>query len=97
MTDNKRPPPINDEETHLLRRQRDTLSPLRSGYCNRLNSYKKQLKQTDSSSYPDCRMGPQDVLHLFNCIAHPNDLSPVNFGDNPVKDKGTELSGPEQH
>ena len=37
MTDNRvlnnRPPPINDEETHLSRRQRATLSQLHSGHC----------------------------------------------------------------
>ena len=49
---NYRPPPINDEETYLTRRQRATLSRLRSGHCKLLNSYKKRLKQTDSSSCP---------------------------------------------
>ena len=46
---NSRPPSINDEETLLQRRQRTTLSQLRSGHCKLLNSYKKQLKQSDSS------------------------------------------------
>ena len=60
MTDNRvlnyRPPPISDEESYLTRRQRATLSQLRSGHCTLLNSYKKRLKQTDSSSCPDCGM-----------------------------------------
>ena len=30
-------------------------------------------------------MDPQDVPHLFDCTAHPNDLSPVNLWDKPVK------------
>ena len=30
-------------------------------------------------------MDPQDVPHLFNFMAHPNDLSPVNLWDKPVK------------
>ena len=68
---NYRPPPINDEETYLTRRQLATLSHLRSGHCKLLNSYKKRLKQTDFSSFPDCGMDPQDVSHLFNCTAHP--------------------------
>ena len=38
-----RTPPINDEETYLTRRQRATLSRLRSGHCKILNSYKKRL------------------------------------------------------
>ena len=89
MTDNRvlnyRPPPINDEETYLTRRQRATLvtSPLR--HCKLLNSYKKRLKQTDSSSCPECGMDPQDVPHLFNCTAHPTAWTPDNLWDKPVK------------
>ena len=77
MTYNRhnRPPPMNDEETYLTRRQRATLSQLRSGHCKLLNSHKKRLKQTDSSSYPDCGMYSQDVPYLFNCIAHPTALT----------------------
>ena len=82
---NSRPPSINDEETLLQRRQRTTLSQLRSGHCKLLNSYKKRLKQSDSSRCPDCGMDPQDVPHLFDCIAHPNDLSPVNLWDKPIE------------
>ena len=89
MKDNRvlhnRPPPINDEETHLSRRQRTTLSQLRSGHCKLMNSYKKRLKQSDFSSCPDHGMVPQDVPHLFDCTAHPNDLSPVNLWDKPVE------------
>ena len=55
---NNRPTPINDEETLLSRRQTTTLSQLRDGHCELLNSYKKQLKQRDHSSCPDCRMDP---------------------------------------
>ena len=75
MTDhsllNKRPPLINSEETFLSRRQQANLSKLRSGHGKLLNSYKKRLKQTDSSNCPDCGMDPQDVPHLFNCTDHP--------------------------
>ena len=66
---NNRSPPINDEETLLSRRQRTTLSQHRSGHYNLLYSYKKRLKQSDSSSCPDCGMDPQDVPHLFDCTA----------------------------
>ena len=89
MTDNSvlnnRLPPINDEETHLSRRQRATISQLGSGNCELLYSYKKRLKLTESSSSSDCGIYPQDVPHLFNCTAHPTDLSPVNLWDKPVK------------
>ena len=30
-------------------------------------------------------MDPQDVPHLFDCVAHPNDLSPVNLWDKPIE------------
>ena len=89
MTNNRvlnfRPPPINGEETLLLRRQRTTLSQLRSGHCKLLNSYKKRLKQSDFSRRPDCGMDPQDIPHLFDCVAHHNDLSPVNLWDKPIE------------
>ena len=76
---NNRHPPINDEETLLSRRQREIISQLRSGHCKLLNSNQKRLKETDSSSCPDCGRDPHDVPHLFYCRAHPNGLSPVNL------------------
>ena len=82
---NYRPPPISEEEIYLTRRQRATLSQLRSGHCKLLNSYKNRLKQTDSSSCPDCGMDPQDVPHLFNCTAHPTTLTPESLWDRTVK------------
>ena len=57
-------------------------APLQSNCCN---CYKKLLRQTDSSSCPDCGMDPQDVPHLFDCTAHPDDMLPVNLWDKPVK------------
>ena len=87
MKDNRvlniRPLSINDEETLLQRRQRTLLSQLRSGHCKLLNSYKKRLKQSDSSRCPDSVMEPQDVPHQFYCVAHPNYMSPVNLWDKP--------------
>ena len=89
MTDNRvlnyRPLPINDEETYLTRRQRATLSQLRYGHCKLLNSYKKRLNQTDSTSCLDCEMDSQDVPHLFNCTAHPTALTHTNLWDRPIK------------
>ena len=38
-----------------------------------------------SSRCPDCGMDPQDVPHLFDCIAHPIDLSPVNLLGKPIE------------
>ena len=45
----------------------------------------KRLKQTESSSCPDCGMDPQDVPHLFNCTTHPTTLTPESLWDRPVK------------
>ena len=89
MTDNRvlnnGPPTINSEETLPSRRQRAALSQLCSGYWMLLNSYKKRLKQTDSSSCPDCGMDPYDIPYLFYWTVHPNDLSQsyVNLWNNP--------------
>ena len=78
MTDNgvltNRPPPINDKNTHLSRRQRATLSQLCSGHCKLLYSYKKQLKLTDSSSCPDCGIDPHAGFTSTSSIAR---LTPV--------------------
>ena len=77
---NNRPLPINDEETLLSRQQWATLSQLLSGHYKLLNSYKKRLKQPDSSSCLDCGMDPQDIPHhLFHCTAHSNYLPSVNL------------------
>ena len=44
-----------------------------------------RIANHDSSSCPDCEMDPQDVPHLFDYTAHPNDLSHVNLWDNTVE------------
>ena len=80
-----RPPPISLEEDTLRRPQRTTLSQLRSGHCQLLNSYQNRLKPTVDPRCPDCGVNPPDVPHLFNCTAHPNDLSTVNLWDKPVE------------
>ena len=43
------------------------------------------IDEIDSSRCSDCGMDPQDVPHLFDCVAHPNDLSPVNLWDKPIE------------
>ena len=80
-----RPPPISLEEDTLRRPQRTTLSQLRFGHCRLLNSYQNRLKPTVDPRCPDCGVNPHDVPHLFNCTAHPNDLSTVNLWDKPVE------------
>ena len=77
-------PPISDEEQRLNRRQRCTLSQLRSGHCHLLQDYKHRVLGEPSDTCTDCGASPQDVTHLFDCTTHPTDLSPEDLWRNPV-------------
>ena len=79
----KRPPPISDEEQRLNRRQRCTLSQLRSGHCYLLQDYKHMVLGEPSDICTYCGASPQDVRHLFACITHPTDLSSEDLWRNP--------------
>ena len=81
----KRPPPISDEKQRLNRRQRCTLSQLRSGHCYLLQDYKHRMLGKPSYICTDCGTSPQDVRHLFACTTHPTDLSPEYLWRNPVR------------
>ena len=72
----ERQPPISDEEQRLNRRQRCTLTQLRSGHCDLLQDYKHRVFSEPSDICTDCGASPQDVSHLFACNAHPSELSP---------------------
>ena len=93
MMDNRvlsyRLPPISDEEIYLTRRQRATLSQLRSGHSKLLNSFKKRLKQTDSSSCLDRGVDRQDV-QLYRSPHHFD--SRKLMGQTRQHDTRTELS-----
>ena len=80
----KRPPPISGKEQRLNRRQRCTLSQLRSGHCHRLQDYKHKVFGEPSDIGTDCGASPQDVRHLFACTTHPTDLSSEDLWRNPV-------------
>ena len=80
----KRPPPISDEEQRLNRRQRCTLSQLRSGHCHLLQDYKHRVLGEPSDICTDCGASPQDVRHMFACTTHPTDLSPEDLWRNQV-------------
>ena len=75
----KRPPPISNEEQRLNRRQRCTLSQLRSGHCHLLQDYKHRVSGKPSDICTDCGASPQDGRHLFACTTHPTDLSPYDL------------------
>ena len=72
------PHPINDSEKDLTRKERATLSQLRSGYCKLLCSYKSRIKKDASLDVcADCGKTPHDVKHLFACPAHPTTFDSV--------------------
>ena len=79
------PSPISDEEQRLNRRQRCTLSQLRSGHCHLLQDYKHRVFGEPSDTCTDCGASPQDVRHLFACTTHPTGLSPEDLWRNPVR------------
>ena len=81
----KRPPTISDEEQRLNRRQRCTLSQLRSVHCHLLQDYKHRVLGEPSDIGTDCGASPQDVRHLFACTTYPTDLSPEDLWRNPVR------------
>ena len=81
----ERPPPISDEEQRLNRRQRCTVSQLRSGHCHPLQDYKHMVFGEPSDICTDCGASPQDVRHLFACNKHPTDLSLEDLFRNPVR------------
>ena len=81
----KRPPPISGEEQRLNRRQRCTLSQLRSGYCHQLQDYKHRVFGELSDICTDCGTLPQDMRHMFACTTHTTNLSPEDLWRNPVR------------
>ena len=81
----ERPPQISDKEQRLNRRQRCTLSQLRSRHCHLLQDYKHMVFGEPSDICTGCGASPQDVRHLFACNTHPTDLSPEDLWRNPVR------------
>ena len=77
-----RPPLINISEKELTRRERTTLSQLRSGYCRLLGPYKSRISKDASLDVGG--KTPHDVKHLFNCSAHPMTMTPSDLWNRPV-------------
>ena len=79
------PPPINNSEKELTRKERLTLAQL-------LGSYKSRIKRDASLDVcADCGTTPHDVKHLFVCPAHPTTLIPSDLWSRPT-DAVRELS-----
>ena len=94
---NSRPPSINDEETLLQRRQRTTLSQLRSGHCKLLNSYKKATEAKwffKMSRLWNGSTGCTSPVRLHSSPQWP--VTCELMGQAHRDDKRTELSGPGQ-
>ena len=72
-----RPPPINNSEKELTRKECSTLPQLRSGHCRLMGSYKSRIKK-DASIY-------------VCCPAHPTTLIPSDLWSRPT-DAVRELS-----
>ena len=82
----ERAPPISADEQELTRRQRTTLSQLRSGHCRLLGSYQSRIKKDPSlDTCEDCGATPHDVGHLFNCTAHATNLVPIDLWERPAE------------
>ena len=87
-----RPPPINNSEKELTRKERSTLAQLRSGHCRLLGSYKSRIKKAASIDVcADCGTTLHDVKHLLVFPAHPTTLIPSELWSRPT-DAVRELS-----
>ena len=79
------PPLINISEKELTRKERTTLTQLRSGHCRLLGSSKSRIsKDTSLDVCTDYNKTPHNVNHLFNCPAHPTTMTPSDLWNRPV-------------
>ena len=85
-------PPIGNSEKDLTRKERSTLTQLRSGYCGLLGPNKSRFKKTGNLKVcADCGKTPHDVKHLFAFLVHP---TPMTLSDlwsrlaDPIRELG---------
>ena len=79
------PPDISPLESFLPRPVHTTLAQLRSGHCRLLKSYMARITSGVSDVCPECGVAPHAVEHLFNCSAHPTQLTVQDLCDNPAE------------
>jgi len=79
------PPDISPLESFLPRPVRTTLAQLRSGHCRLLKLYMACITTGESVVCPECGVAPYSVEHLFNCSAHPTQLTVQDLWDNPAE------------
>jgi len=77
------PPPVAAAEIDLPRAHRVALSQLRSGYCPTLNQYRHRVGWSPTASCPECGAPVQSTDHLFDCPAHPTDLTTPDLWARP--------------
>ena len=66
----------------LPRPVRTTLAQLRSGHCRLLKLYMARITTGVSDVCPECGVALHSVEHLFNCSAHPTQLTVQDLWDN---------------
>ena len=76
-------PPINATESSLSRPTRAVLAQLRSGHCAKLQDFQLRIGKVASDNCPECRLFSDSVEHIFNCPAHPTNLSPEDLWHQP--------------
>ena len=79
------PPEISPLESLLPRSVHTTLAQLRLGHCRLLKSYMVRITAGISDVCPECGVAPHSVEHLFNCSAHPTQLTVQDLWDNPAE------------
>jgi len=79
------PPDISLLESLLPRPVRTTLAQLRSGHCRLLKAYMARITTGVSDVCPEYGVAPHSVEHLFNCSAHPTQLTVQDLWDNPAE------------
>ena len=78
-----RPPTIDKSESFLSRPIRTTLSQLRSGHCSRLNDFRFRIGAAVSDRCLDCDRATSSTSHLFDCPAHPTNLTTRDLWEKP--------------
>ena len=78
----RKPPPTNNNETHLPQVTRVTLSHLCSGQCARLCDFQFKIGNPRTISGNSAHL-TQTVQHRFDCPARPTMLTPLDLCNNP--------------
>ena len=78
-------PAIDKSETDLPRHYRSTLSQLRSGHSNNLNTYLHRVGRSATKLCPQCNNSDHTVPHLFNCPSSQTDLLVTDLWNKPKR------------